>query len=126
MELKFIEQFIQDYQILNGVLIDSSQCLQDNDTTKFDGDASITSLFKDCVNTAIEGENGEIIPIASLNNSQYSTVEIKGDDEKTETQTSLYSDSDCTTPVTSGRYIVLGVGNVLYVDNGGLLTTHTC
>lgn len=38
----------------------------------------------------------------------------------------LYSDSDCTTPVTSGRYIVLGVGNVLYVDNGGLLTTHTC
>lgn len=38
----------------------------------------------------------------------------------------LYSDSECTTPVNSGRYIVLGVGNVLYVDNGGLLTTHNC
>lgn len=38
----------------------------------------------------------------------------------------LYFDSSCTIPATTGRYIVLGVGNVLYIDNGGLLTTHTC
>lgn len=38
----------------------------------------------------------------------------------------LYNDSECTTPVNSGRYIVLGIGNVLYVDNGGLLTTYNC
>lgn len=85
LELKLLEQFIEDYQILNGVVIDSSTCLQNKETTR---------LFKDCTNLAIQGENGEIIPIASTNNSEYATVEIKGDDE--EELTNVYLDSDCT------------------------------
>lgn len=96
LELKFIEQFIEDYQILNGTLIDSSQCVQKKDTINDDGNADITSLFKDCANLALQGPNGEIIPLASINNSEYGTVEIKGDDNNTEELTSLYTDSDCT------------------------------
>ena len=37
----------------------------------------------------------------------------------------LYSNSGCSTPASTGRYIVLG-GNVLYVNVGGVLSNYTC
>jgi len=38
----------------------------------------------------------------------------------------LYDDINCTIPSNTGRYIVLGVGNVLYVGNNGILQSYTC
>lgn len=38
----------------------------------------------------------------------------------------IYSNSSCTTTVASGRYILDGLGNILYVSFGGLLQTYNC